>query len=173
MTVSSAGITIRSGRVAGTKKIKEAVQRAKDRAVLLGVSSTLAKLLNTVAFKSGKLSREVKTSYDNQINLQKGLDEITISFDRGHIIAEVKTEDGFSYGILHVNPGGEFVSYQDPTTPGTKPIEEFEWNETVADEIESLIPNEMIKEGLVVSELFSSAGGGKIRSGTSGRFVSK
>jgi len=149
----SAGITIKSGRVAGTKKIKEAVQRAKDRAVLLGVSSTLAKLLNTVAFKSGQLSREVKTSYDNQINLQEGRDEITISFDRGHIKAEVKNEKGFSYGILHVNPGGEFVSYQTPTTEGTKPIDEFEWNESVADEIESLIPNEMIKEGLIVSEL--------------------
>ncbi|KKL87409.1 hypothetical protein LCGC14_1935020 [marine sediment metagenome] len=152
MTVSSAGITIRSGRVAGTKKIKEAVQRAKDRAVLLGVSSTLAKLLNAVAFKSGKLSREVKTSYDNQITQQKGLDEITIKFDRGHIRAEVKNEKGFSYGILHVNPGGEFISYQSPT-PGTKPIEEFEWNEMVANEIEAIIPGEMIKEGLVVSQL--------------------
>ncbi|KKK70039.1 hypothetical protein LCGC14_2927990 [marine sediment metagenome] len=149
----SAGITIKSGRVAGTKKIKEAVQRAKDRAVLLGVSSTLAKLLNTVAFKSGQLSREVKTSYDNQINLQEGRDEITIAFDSDHIKAKVKNEKGFSYGILHVNPGGEFVSYQTPTTEGTKPIDEFEWNESVADEIESLIPNEMIKEGLIVSEL--------------------
>ncbi len=153
MTVSSAGITIRSGRVAGTKKIKEAVQRAKDRAVLLGVSSTLAKLLNAVAFKSGKLSREVKTSYDNQITQQKGLDEITIKFDRGHIRAEVKNEKGFSYGILHVNPGGDFVSYQTPTVGGTRPIDEFEWNETVANEIEAIIPGEMIKEGLVVSQL--------------------
>ena len=149
----SAGITIKSGRVAGTKKIKEAVQRAKDRAVLLGVSSTLAKLLNKVAFKKGKLSNEVKTSYDNQITRQKGFDEITIAFDRNHIIAKVKNEKGYSYGILHVNPGGEFISYQDPTTPGTKPIEEFEWNEMVANEIEAIIPGEMIKEGLVVSEL--------------------
>ncbi len=149
----SAGIKIRSGRVEGTAKIKEAVQRAKDRAVLLGVSSTLAKLLNKVAFKTGKLSREVKTSYDNQVTRQAGLDEITISFDRNHIRAEVKNTSGFSYGILHVNPGGDFISYRDPTTPGTKPIEEFEWNETVANEIEAIIPGEMIKEGLVVSEL--------------------
>ena len=175
--MSSAGITIRSGRVAGTKKIREAVQRAKDRAILIGVSTTLAQLLNTVAFKSGLLAGEVNTSYQNQVNLQKGRDEITIAFDRDHIVAKVKVQEGknagFSYGILHVNPGGDFVSYQTPTTGGTKPIDEFEWNETVADNIEALIPNEMVKEGLVVSELFSSAGGGKIRSGTSGRFVSK
>ena len=153
----SAGITIKSGRVAGTKAIKKAVQTAKDRAIILGVSTTLSQLLNAVAFDSGLLAGEVKTSYDNQVKRQRGFNEITIAFDRDHIIAKVKVQEGknigFSYGILHVNPGGEFISYQEPTTPGTKPIEEFEWNETVANNIEALIPMEMIKEGLVVSEL--------------------
>lgn len=146
------GIRIKSGRVPA-EDIKEAVQRAKDRAVLLGVSSMLAKHLGGVAFKSGRLASETKKSYDNQVSTQKGLDIMVIKLDRGHIQAKVvDPKTGESYGEYHINPGGEFISYKNPTTPGTEPINEYEWNESVADEIEALLPAEMIKEGLIVSE---------------------
>ena len=167
MSVSSAGIKISSGRVEGTKKIREAVQRGKDRAVLLGIAAMLAKHLNTVAYKTGAFSAAVSDSYRNQQKTQKGRDEIIIRLDRGIIIAEVP------YGKYHINPGGSFGAfYENPTTDNTKPINQHEWNETVADEIEALLPAEMVKEGLVVSELRSAAGGGMKARGSSGRFES-
>ena len=141
------GIRVLSGRVP-SEKIKEAVNRAMDRAVQLGIASLLAKHLNTVAYDTGDFSRAVSDSYRNQQLTQKGRDEITIRLDRDVIVAEVP------YGTYHINPGGVFGAfYQDATTSGTKPINEFEWNETIGDEIESLLPAEMIKEGLVVTEL--------------------
>ncbi|KKK88594.1 hypothetical protein LCGC14_2741570 [marine sediment metagenome] len=165
--MSERGITVRSGSAIGTKTILKRAQSAKERAIQLGIVSMLAKHLNTVAFKSGDFSRAVESSYQNQQRTQKGRREITIKLERGTIIAEVP------YGVYHINPGGSFGTfYQNPTTPNTKPIDEFLWNETVADEIEALIPAEMVKEGLIVSDLLASAGSGGTRSGQTGRFVS-
>ena len=151
----SAGIRIRSGSVP-SEKIAEVVQGAKDRAVLLGVSATIAQLLPSVAFKTGQLAREVKSSYDDQVTTQAGADIITIKFERDIIIANVigPPPNNIPYAEFHINPGGSFISYQNPTSPGTKPINEFEWNEAVADNIEAILPFEMVKEGLVVSERF-------------------
>ncbi len=147
----STGIKVLSGSVP-SEKILETVQRAKDRAVLLGVSATIAELLGFVASDTGQLSREVKKSYDAQVDTQRGADVITIKFDRDVIIANVVSPTGQRYAEFHINPGGSFISYRDPTTPGTRPINEIEWNETVADNIEDILPFEMVKEGLIVSE---------------------
>ncbi len=149
--MSERGITVRSGSAIGGKTILEKAQRAKERAIQLGIVSMLAKHLNTVAFKTGDFSRAVESSYQQQQQEQRGRDQITIKLERGKIIAKVP------YGEYHINPGGAFGSfYHDPTTPRTRPIDEFLWNETVADEIEDLIPAEMIKEGLIVTELGGS-----------------
>ncbi len=149
----SAGIRVLSGSVP-SEKVAETVQRAKDRAVLIGVSATIAELLGFVASDTGQLSREVKSSYDAQVDNQRGADIITIKFDRDTIIANVVSPAGVAYAEFHINPGGSFISYQNPTTPQTRPINEFEWNETVADNIEGILPFEMVKEGLIVSERF-------------------
>ncbi len=147
----SAGIKILSGSVP-SDKVLETVKRAKDRAVLLGVSATIAELLGFVASDTGELSRKVKSSYDTQVDTQRSKDVITIKFDRNTIIADVVSPSGVHYAEFHINPGGEFISYRNPTTPGTRPINEFEWNETIADNIEAILPFEMIKEGLIVTE---------------------
>ena len=122
--------------------------------MLLGVSITIAELLGFVASDTGQLSREVKSSYDDQVDTQRGADIITIKFDRAEIIANVVSPTGEPYAEFHINPGGSFISYQNPTTSGTRPINEFEWNEAVADNIEAILPFEMVKEGLIVSERF-------------------
>lgn len=147
-----AGIKVMSGAVP-SDKVREAAQRAKDRAVLLGVSATIAELLPAVAFKTGKLASETKKSYDMQVDTQRNQDVITIRFDRDTIIANVVSPAGVPYAEFHINPGGSFISYEAPTTLGTRPIDEFEWNETVADNIEALLPFEMVKEGLITTEL--------------------
>ena len=149
----SAGIRVLSGSVP-SDKILETVQRAKDRAVQLGISASIAQLLGDVAFKTGLLSREVRRSYDTQVDGQRGADVITIKFDRDVIIANVVSPEGIAYAKFHINPGGSFISYENPSSPSTRPIEEFEWNEAIADNIEDILPFEMVKEGLIVSERF-------------------
>ena len=148
------GIIVKSGNNLSGKKIIEAVHRGKKRAVSNGIVRTLAKLLGDVAFKEGHLSKSVEESYTEQIP-ESGEPTLTIKFDRDTIDVKVASKSkGSDYSVFHINPGGTFSHYDDPTTTGTRPINEFEWNETIADEIERLIPNELRKEGLIITETF-------------------
>lgn len=116
-------------------KLKKAVASVKK-----AETKTRTELMPTVAKKTGDLRKGVNIALDEEtIKLVAKKDEIKIS------LRKVKV-DWPDYAKYHIHPGSKYgISYQNPNTPGTKPIDTRVWNRRLAKNIIAELPNQGFK----------------------------
>lgn len=142
-------LVIESGTARGKAQIMTRIQRAVDRSVKLGVAQTLGDLLPKVAYKKGRLTTGVDKMLKRQVAAEKGKRRMIIEFKKELVVA--KDPEGHNYASYHMYPGGNYGRYYShPSSGGTAPIGVALWNRTLHQNILKQIPNQMIKQGLVV-----------------------
>lgn len=134
MSISPIDIRLRSGRrLASVQELKADIIKALHNAITNAYRETWRLFRPTIAKKTGTFRLNIDTAFEAQLARVQGREKFQIRFPE---ILGSRPD----YGKYHIfGPTGESRTtrpYADPTTKGTKPLNEF----TFMDTLEDLIP---------------------------------
>lgn len=132
-----------SGGARTSQEIMRRLINASVSAVKRGMTETRNALRPTVAKDTGALRQSIDQMFDRQsIKIVGARSTLTIEFKQSDV--------RLSYAQYHINPGGRFSSYRNPTTEGTKPVNKFNVDRDLKTNIEKALPIELIRQGVRV-----------------------